>query len=129
MSLENHPNFHACQFTVDIVRAFYESFNEQPRQYPENMTDQISDFVASISTKIDEFIENETATSDENGSLIVSMFTNNEKFNVLDFATTIWSSYLSSFRGLASIDRRPSIEKEFVVFVRNIEAKIKQLKE
>jgi len=54
MSIENHPNFHAVNFTTQITAAFYESLRGGAnKDNAPNITSEIVEFVARIEDKVD----------------------------------------------------------------------------
>lgn len=56
MSLDNHPNFHACQFTADIMSSLYESLRSEAAK---NISPKIMDLVREDLLKFVEYIERE----------------------------------------------------------------------
>ena len=65
MSLENHPNIHAVQFTMDILESIKKNLRgiagDDPRYSSEvmrriNDDQEIVEFVADISTRIDDIV-------------------------------------------------------------------------
>ncbi len=61
MSVEAHPNLHAIQFSLDIVEALDRAKRGEAAQQPtlldNEVRDRIVNFVADISTYLDEKME------------------------------------------------------------------------
>ncbi|MCH7623818.1 MAG: hypothetical protein IIB46_07020 [Nitrospinae bacterium] len=55
--IENHPNFHAVQFVVDIVTSYYKSVRGKETKLP--MSDQIRDMITNFSEDIEAVIDEE----------------------------------------------------------------------
>ncbi|MFA5766510.1 MAG: hypothetical protein WC919_01125 [Candidatus Paceibacterota bacterium] len=54
MSIENHPNFHAVNFTTQITAAFYESLRGGAnKDNAPDIADEIVEFVARIENRVD----------------------------------------------------------------------------
>lgn len=55
MSIDNHPNFHACKFAANITASFFDCLRGKmsPAIAPDIKQD-IVDFVAKIEEKVDE---------------------------------------------------------------------------
>lgn len=62
MSLERHPNFHACKFAAEITASYFECLrNDTAKQfYPEDVTQLIVDFVSEIEEKVDDAVKSNT---------------------------------------------------------------------
>jgi hypothetical protein len=59
MSIENHPNFHACKFTADVISSMYESLrgNATKEDIPENLDKLVVEFVCKVEQVIDNNVE------------------------------------------------------------------------
>lgn len=63
MSEENHPNIHAVGFTVDLLNSIKKRLRNKGETYKkdimsdEDIKEKIIDFIADISSTIDEIVE------------------------------------------------------------------------
>jgi hypothetical protein len=54
MSLERHPNFHAVNFTTQIMVAYYDSLRGGAnRQNAPDISDMVTEFVSVIDSRVD----------------------------------------------------------------------------
>jgi len=61
MSIERHPNFHACQFAAEITASYFDCLrNETAKQEHPNVTRAIVEFVSEIEARVDEAVTSNT---------------------------------------------------------------------
>ena len=58
MSLENHPNFHACNFVTKIIAAYYESLRGGATKENAPLPhDAFEKFVNEIEDRVDNYVK------------------------------------------------------------------------
>jgi len=66
MSVENHPNFHAANFTTQITAAFYESLRGGAnKDNAPDIAGEILVFVARIEDMVDSTVDEDNEDDDE----------------------------------------------------------------
>ena len=61
MSTERHPNFHAVNFTTQIMSAYYESLRGgASKENAPDISNEVVDFVCKIEETIDTAVERKT---------------------------------------------------------------------
>jgi len=59
MSLERHPNFHAVNFTTQIMSAYYESLRGKAnKDNAPTISEEVVGFVCRIEEMVDKVVEN-----------------------------------------------------------------------
>jgi hypothetical protein len=65
MSSQNHPNFHAINFAVNVTRSYYKSLrNETAIEYAPDIDDEILNFIETVENKVNDAVDYNTKCED-----------------------------------------------------------------